>query len=176
MATENVEMSPEVAVAGWITRIAEDERKRDAVRVREEESAARKADLIRAHGQRLLAELRAAVTRDVEAFQHEFAGDHTHYIAIEDTEPVGAFRIRKPAAPTVSLTVARHLDAAAVACHYRFTPTNGLPPREDRVELVFSGDGGETLQLKHPGTGQLFATADMLSEYLLTPVFTGRPR
>jgi hypothetical protein len=38
--------------------------------------------------------------------------------------------------------------------------TNGLPPREDRVDLVFVGDGGETLQMKHPGTGKVFATVD----------------
>jgi hypothetical protein len=54
--------------------------------------------------------------------------------------------------------------------------TNGLPPREDRLELVFAGNGGETLQLKHHGTGQVFASADAISEYLLVPVFTGRPR
>jgi len=79
-------------------------------------------------------------------------------------------------APAVSLTVAPHLEAAAMGCHYRFTPTSGLPPREDRFELVFAGDGGETLQMKHPGTGKVFTTADALSEFLLVPVFTGRPR
>ena len=63
-----------------------------------------------------------------------------------------------------------------MGCHYRFTMTNGLPPREDRLELVFAGNGGETLQLKHHGTGQVFASADAISEYLLVPVFTGRPR
>jgi hypothetical protein len=30
--------------------------------------------------------------------------------------------------------------------------------------------------MKHLGTGQVFATADALSEFLLGPVFTGRPR
>ena len=76
----------------------------------------------------------------------------------------------------VSLTVAPRLEAATMGCHYRFTLTNGMPPREDRFELVFAGDGGEPLQMKHHGTGQLFATADALSEFLLVPVFTGRPR
>ena len=38
-------MSTEIAVADWIKRVADDERRRDAVRVREEETAARKADL-----------------------------------------------------------------------------------------------------------------------------------
>jgi hypothetical protein len=41
---------------------------------------------------------------------------------------------------------------------------------------MLSDDGSETLQLKHHETGQLFLTADALSEFLLTPVLTGRPR
>ncbi len=40
-----------------------------------------------------------------------------------------------------SLTVTPNLDAAAIACHYRFTVTNGLPPREDRIDVIFAGDG-----------------------------------
>ena len=47
-----------------------------------------------------------------------------------------------------------------MGCHYQFTPTNGLPPREDHLELVFAGVEGETLQMKHSGTGKVFATAD----------------
>ena len=176
MATKGVDMSTGVVVADWIKRIADDERKRDAVRVREEEEAARKADLVRVHGRRLIDELRATVTRDVEAFRDEFAGDRVRDIVVEATEPDGGFVVRKPACPAVSLTVALHLNAAAMGCHYRFTPTNGMPPREDRLELVFAADGGETLQMKHPGTGKVFATADALSEFLLVPVFTGRPR
>ena len=176
MAAKGGDMSTGVVVADWIKRIADDERKRDAVRVREEETAARKADLVRLNGRRLIDELRATVTRDVEAFREEFAGDRVREIVLETMEPDGGFVVRRLAAPAVSLTVAPHLDAAVMGCHYRFTPRNGLPPREDRVELVFAGDGGETLQIKHHGTGQVFATADALSEFLLGPVFTGRPR
>ena len=58
-----------------------------------------------------------------------------------------------------------------------------MPAREDRVEFFFSGAAGaagaggeDTLLIKHAGTGQLFTNADALSEYLLVPVFTGRPR
>ena len=141
--------------------------------VREEEASARKADLVRVHGRRLIDELRATVTRDIEAFRDEFAGDRARDIVLEATEPDGGFVVRKPAAPAVSLTVAPHLDAAAMGCHYRFTPTNGMPPREDRVELVFAGDEGPALQIKHHGTGQVFATANALSEFLLVPVFNG---
>jgi hypothetical protein len=162
----------------WITRLAEDERKRDDVRLRATEAAARKADLVRVHGQRLLDELRAAVVRDIETFRHEFPGDPAREILYEAVQPDGGFVVRKPQYPAVALSVAPHLLAASVSCAYRFTPTNGLPPREDRLEFMFTSDDGgdDRLQIKHHGTGQMFTNADALSEYLLVPVFTGRPR
>ena len=168
-------MSTSVAVADWIKRIAADERKRDTVRVREGEMAARKADLVRRNGRRLIDELRATVTRDVEAFRDEFAGDPARAIVVEAAPPDGGFVVRKPAPSAVSLSVTPNLEAAAVVCHFRFTATNGLPPREDRIDVTFAGDG-ETLQMKHHGTGQVFATSDAFSEFLLVPVLTGRPR
>jgi hypothetical protein len=165
-----------VAVADWIKRIADDERRRDTERVKVDERVARKADLIRRNGQRLIDELRATVMRDVEAFRDEFAGDLARDIVVEAASPDGGFAVRKPAPAGVLLTVTPNLEAAAMACHYRFTLANGLPPREDRIDLMLAGDGGELLQIKHHGTGQVFATADALSEFLLVPVFTGRPR
>jgi hypothetical protein len=169
-------MTSTVVAAEWIKRIADDERRRDAVRAREEEAAARKADLVRRNGRRLINELRETVTRDIEAFRDEFAGDPTRDIVIEAIEPGGGFVVRKVASPAVVLTVAPDMDAAAMSCHYRFTLRHGLPPREDRLELVLTGDGGETLHVKHQGTGQVFTTTDAVSEFLLVPVFTGRPR
>jgi hypothetical protein len=170
-------MSASVAVPDWIKRIADEERRRDAVRVREDETAARKADLVRRHGRRLIEELRATVTRDVEAFRDEFAGDRAHDVVVDGTSPDAGFEVRKPAPAAVSLTVTPNLEMAAMGCHYRFTLANGLPPREDRIDVMFVGDAGEgALHMKHHGTGQVFATADALSEFLLVPVLTGRPR
>jgi hypothetical protein len=169
-------MRTSVVVADWIQRIANDERERDAVRVREEEAVARKGALVRLNGRRLMDELRATVTRDIEAFREEFVGDRRRDIVLEATESGGGFTVRKPAPPAVALTVSPRPEAAIVACNYRFIPTNGLPPREHRFDLVFVEIEGEALQIKNHGTGQVFATADALSEFLLGPVFTGRPR
>jgi hypothetical protein len=169
-------MSTSVAIADWIKKIADDERRRDAVRLKEAELSARKADLVRRNGRRLLDELRTTVLRDLEAFREEFAGDPSRDIVVDAAAPDGGFVIRKPAPSAVSLTINPNLDAAAVVCHYRFTPTNTLPPREDRIHLIFADDGSETLQMKHHGTGQLFPNADALSEFLLVPVLTGRTR
>ena len=169
-------MTPTTAtVADWIKRIADDERKRDAVSAREREIAARKAALVRLHGQQLLDELRAAVRRDIDAFRDEFQGDRTRDLVFEDTQDRG-FVVRKPEGPAVSLTLAPRLETAIVGCAYRFTPTDGLPPREDRFELVFADDGTDNLLIKTQVTGRVFSSADALSEYLLGPVFTGRPR
>ena len=161
----------------WITRLAEDERKRDDERLRMTEAAARKAQLTSAHGQRLIDELRAVVVRDIETFREEFPGDPARNIVFETVPPGGGFVVRKPESPAAALSVVPHLLAATVSCEYSFTPTNGLPPRKDRVELAFTSNGGEeTLRIKHLGTGQVFTNAEALSEYLLVPVFTGRPR
>jgi hypothetical protein len=169
-------MSTSVGAADWIKRIADDERKRDALRVKEDEKAAHKADLVRLNGQRLVDEVRTTVARDVEAFRDEFAGDRGRDVVVEATASDGGFVVRKPAPFAVSLTVTPNLEAASMVCHYRFTITNGLPPREDRIDVTFAGDGAGTLLMKHHGTGQVFVTADALSEFLLVPVLTGRPR
>ena len=85
--------------------------------------------------------------------------------------------VRKPEHPTAALSVSPHLLGASVSCEYRFTPANGLPPLKERFEFMLTSEGsGETLRMKHLGTGQVFTNANVLSEYLLAPVFTGRPR
>jgi len=169
-------MSTSVDVADWIRKIADDERTRDAARIMDDERAAQKADVVRRHGRQLIDDLRAAVTRDVGAFRHEFPGDRARDVVVDTAVPNGGFVVRKPAPAGASLTVTPNLETATMVCDFRFTPTNALPPREDRIHVTFNGDGGETLRMKHLGTGQLFATADALSEYLLVPVLTGRPR
>lgn len=170
-------MTTGIAPAEWIKRIADDERRRDAVRVRESDAAARRADLVRLSGRRLLDELHVAVARDIAAFRQEFPGDAARDIVLDASDAAGGFVIRKPGSPAVTFTAIARLEAeAALDCHYRFFSANGMPPREDRLELVFADDGAEALKIKAQHAGHAFATADALSEYLLGPVFTGRPR
>ena len=169
-------MSTTLAVADWIKRIADDERRRDTVRLREDETAARKAELVRRNGRRLIDELRAAVARDVDAFRGEFVGDGSREIVVDATANDGGFAVRRTASPTVSLTIAPNLNAAVMVCVFRFAVGGGMPPREDRLDVLFVEDATGVLQMKHRSTGQVFANADALSEFLLVPVLTGRPR
>jgi predicted HD phosphohydrolase len=168
-------MSNVVVIADWIKRLADDERKRDAVRVAQQEETVRKADVVRRHGGRLVDDVHAAILRDVESFRQEFPNDDSRDVVLDTRRADGGFVVSKRASPSVSLTVDPHLEAATLACHYRFNLPNGLPPRHDRFDVLFAGDA-EALQMKHNDTGRVFATADALSEFLLVPVFTGRPR
>lgn len=95
-------MNTSVLVSDWIKRIVDDERRRDTARVKEDELAAQKADLIRRNGRRLVDDLRQTVTRDAEAFRAEFAGDRSRDIVTEATSD-GGFVVRKPAPVAVSL-------------------------------------------------------------------------
>jgi hypothetical protein len=169
-------MSTTVVVADWIKRIVDDERRRDATRLREEEAAARKAELVCQNGRRLIDELRAAVTRDIHAFCGEFDGDPARQIVVDATAPADGFVVHRSAPAAVSLTISPKLDAAVIQCSYRFAVRSDMPPREDRLDVLFVDDATGTLQMKHRGTGQVFATADAFSEFLLVPVLTGRPR
>ena len=169
-------MTTYVATADWIKRIADDERRRDSQRMKEDELTARNAALVRLNGRRLVDELRAAVMHDADAFRGEFPDDRTRNIAVDAELPDGGFVVRKPAPGAVTLTVTPNLEGASMACHYHFIRTGSLPPVEDRIDVMFAGDGGEAVHMKHRKTGQVFATADALSELLLVPVLTGRPR
>ena len=169
-------MSTPVAIADWIKRIADDERKRDAARTRETELATRRTDLVRLHGRRLVDELRAAVINDTDAFRAEFPGDRTRNVVVDAGAGDGQFVVSKPAPGAVTLTVTPNLEAASMTCLYHFTRAGGLPLLEERIDVLFGGDGGDVLQMKHQKTGQIFGTAEALSELLLVPVFTGRPR
>ena len=160
----------------WITRLAEDERQRDDVRLRAAEVETRKAKLVRVHGQRLFDELHTTLVRDIDGFRDEFPDDSSREIIFEAVQDGGGFVIRKPRSPAVILTVTPQLATASICCKYQFTSTNGMPPREDRFDFIFISVTDDTLHIKQQGTGQLFRDADALSEYLLIPVFTGRPR
>jgi hypothetical protein len=169
-------MTTSAMVAEWIKRIADDERLRDADRARKDAMAARKADLDHRNGRRLLDDLRGTMTRDVDAFREEFAGDRARDITVAPETPDGGFTVSKPGPSAVSLEVKPNPETAAMICHYRWMLTHGLPPRDDRFEVIFGGEEGEAPHMKHNGTGQVFPTTDALSEFLLGPVFTGRPR
>jgi hypothetical protein len=160
----------------WITRLADDERQRDDVRLRAAAVEARKAELVRDHGQRLFDELRATLARDIDAFRDEFPGDSPHEILFETVQGGGGFVVRKPRMPMAILTVTPRLATATISCEYQFGSASGMPPRVDRFDFIFTSVTDDTLRITQQGTGRLFTNADVLSEYLLSPVFTGRPR
>jgi hypothetical protein len=158
----------------WITRLASEERRQDAVLAVARSAAARDAALVTTHGPRLLESLAMMIASDVERFRQEFPDDLVRHIAV-DMAPDGGFEVRRSAYPCVTLNVAPQWTSKVVGCRYRFTPGPALPVREDRFALGFAPLQDDAC-FKHQGSGQLFISLPALSEYLLTPVFTGRPR
>lgn len=159
----------------WITQLAHDERQRDAVIAAARDIAERDAAFVVAHGRELIEALAGAVAGDVEHFHREFPDDPARRLSVE-RRPDGGFVVRRSTLPSVELTVSPQWTNATVGCQYRFTPGTNLPAREDRCVLVFTPAAGVDARFKHQGSGHVFATVHALSEYLLTPVFTGRPR
>jgi hypothetical protein len=161
--------------AEWVTRLADDERRRDEIKVRAKQAVDRRTDLVSQHGRRILDELRTTVVRDVEAFRREFPGDPVRAFLIEEHVD-GGFSVRRLEAPTASMAIVPTQALGSLSCEYLFTPANGMPPRRDLLDFVFTHTSDNTLQLKLQGTAQVFTHPDTLSEYLLVPVLTGRPR
>ena len=169
-------MSTGVEVAGWIKRVADDERSRDAAHVEQATLAARRADLAGQRRRRLIDDLRSAMVRDTGAFRGEFAGDAARDVVVGVARADGAFSVTKPAPSAASLSMTPKPDEGILTCTYLFARPDGLPPREDHVQIVFADTGDEALTMQHYGTGRTFAGCDDLSEFLLVPVLTGRPR
>ena len=158
----------------WIARLAVEERGRDAATALARNAAARDAALVTSHGPRLLESLATIVSNDVARFREEFPDDPVRHMAV-DLVADGGFEVRRSAYPTVTLNVTPQWTAGVVACRYRFKPNADLPVREDRFVLSVA-PLGDAAYFKHQGSGEGFASLPALSEYLLTPVFTGRPR
>jgi hypothetical protein len=159
----------------WIRRVADDERQRDAVIAAAREIVARDTAFIAAHGRALMNALAATVAGDVEHFHREFPEDPARRLTIEG-RPDEGFVVRRSARPSVELTIAPQWTTARVACQYRFAAEPDLPTRENGFVLVFTPAGSDDARFKHHESGQVFASVHALSEYLLTPLFTGRPR
>jgi hypothetical protein len=158
----------------WISRLAGEERERDAVIALARNVAARDAALVTAYGPRLVESLAMTIAGDVARFREEFPDDRVRHVAI-DMAADGGFEVRRSGYPAVVLNVTPRWTSGVVACRYRFTPNADLPVREDRFALGFTPLGDDA-GLKHQDSGRVFADLSILSEYLLTPVFTGRPR
>ena len=136
---------------------------------------------MRVHDQRLLDTLRATVARDIEAFLDcEFPGDGARRgITLENSRTDGGLVVRPTTRlPTATLNICARLDSD------RRSGTDTVASRRDGLAasrgshrgLVFIGDGDQSLVIEAPRHRTVFANADNLSEYLLLPVFTGRPR
>lgn len=156
----------------WVTHFVEEERQRDQAHSREAEDAARRADHLEFHLRQILDSLGAQVAGDVKAFARAFP---ERAITFEGPSVNGGFTVRRARYPEGRLKVEPDVRAGTIIVDYLFASQAGtLAPKPKVLEL--GGHTVDTLHFRDDSEQQAFRTIGQLSEYLLVPVFTGRPR
>jgi hypothetical protein len=156
----------------WVKHFIAEERQRDEGRRREAAAAASRADYVGFHLHRILDALADRVARDVELFSREFPDRGLDF----HRDPLSpGFIVRRESYPEASLTVTPDLSAGTIAIGYVFASQTGtVKPKAQTLEL--GGETIDTLHFRNDAEQHAFRTVAQLSEYLLVPVFTGRPR
>jgi hypothetical protein len=155
----------------WVAHFVEEERHRERVQSREAASVAQQAENNVAHVRTLMDLLRARLLGDAEAFAKAFPD---RKISQED-HPGGALTVRRGHYPEVRLTVEPNPNAGTITVDYVFTSQSGvLTPKPMVLELA--GDPAGRPDFRDDAGQHAFRTIAQLSEHLLVPVFTGRPR
>jgi hypothetical protein len=153
----------------WITRFADEERRRSEGHARDLSVAAHLAEIAQFRVHVLMDALRNRVTRDVDEFGRQFPERAIHF---EDVPLNGGFIIRREHYPEARLTVSPNPAAGSVHVEYLFASGVGLSmPRS--MELV-CGDDVPGWHFRNED-GYPVRPIARLSEYLLVPVFTGCP-
>ena len=154
----------------WVLHFVEEERHRRAEEHRDAATTQKAQD--RLHFQNLVDSLRIKVERDVEVFGREFPD---LAVTFEARPLGGGFRVRREHYPTVVLTVEPNLDEGGIAVEYVFASQSGtLRPSPTFLELAKHAP--KAPPFRNDVEQLAFRTTAQLSEYLLVPVFSGRPR
>ena len=158
--------------AEWVTRFVDEERQREQGRRSEERTAAARTHASREHLTDLMDSLRDRVARDVEAFDRQLPD---RFVTLEDNPPGGGFIVRRARYPEARLTVEPHPETGTFRVHYVFSSETGIvaPPMR---EVFVGGDSLRDLRFVDTDEPALWRSISELSEYLLMPVFSGRPR
>jgi hypothetical protein len=155
----------------WVSRFAAEERTREEAESRASAKAADRLQTMRFHVRTQLDLLDARVAQDVQAFAREFP---ERAVTMEKLSE-GGFRVHRDHYPHVTLTVEPHWDTASLHASYVFVSQAGkVAPKPIVLEL--DERSGQGSHFWHDAGQHTFRSLEQLSEYLLVPVFTGRPR
>jgi hypothetical protein len=156
----------------WISRFIEEERLREKADVREAAAIARQIANDRVHLRSLLNQLSEQVASDVSAFAREFPD---RALSFEGNPLNGGFTVRRGHYPEVKLSVDANMNAGTIEITYVVSAETGTQTLKPRF-LELGGHASGSLHFRDEPGQQTFRTITQLSEHLLVPVFTGRPR
>jgi hypothetical protein len=155
-----------------VAHFIEEERQREGADSRERSAAARQHENVEFHLRNLVDLLRTQVAGDVDAFSREFPD---RAVTFETGPSDGGFTVRRGHYPHVQLVVEPNMNTGSIVINYVVaseTGTQALTPKF----LDLGGHTSSSLHFRDEPEQRAFRTIAQLSEYLLVPVFTGRPR
>jgi hypothetical protein len=129
------------------------------------------AEKNRTHVRALMDALRTRLASDVQRFAEAFP---ERKISVDDQAGPDV-TIRRGHYPEVRLTIEPNLDAGTITINYVFASRAGVEAPKPAI-LELSGQDGGPAHFRDHTAQHAFRTIAQLSEYLLIPVFSGRPR
>jgi hypothetical protein len=155
----------------WVSRFVEEEQLRELAHDRTDRVARFRTTRVREHIHELMDSLRDRVERDVDAFARRLPD---RAVTIEDNPPGGGFIVRRGRYPEARLTLEPHPETGTIRVQYVFASEHGTFAPKLR-EIAVNGDSVGGLHFLEPEDTTSWRTLSELSEYLLVPVFSGRP-
>jgi hypothetical protein len=156
----------------WVTDFASEEHRREQVRTSEAAVLSRRNEATQFHLRTLMDLLHDRVARDIDAFAREFPDRR---VAFEDDPSGCGFVVRRESYPEGRIRIEPAVSDASIKVEYFFASSSGTSSPK-LLELVVDGHHTGELHFKDDKAQRAFRGIDQLSEYLLVPIFRGRPR
>jgi hypothetical protein len=118
---------------------------------------------------RVVADLRRAITRDIEGFLNAASHAPAHGFTCCNGQSAQGFVVTRTDNRVVTRTLAVDLNAGTLSCSYTLGRRTGEPIDERRLAIEIAGDGA-ALSLWNHGINRTFATVDVLGAFLLAPM------
>jgi hypothetical protein len=135
-------------MADWLDKQEEAYRKRREQQQLQDQVQLHRADVLKEKGRQYLDDLTAAVGRDVERYQHRFAGDEQRRVEFH-VKPSGGFKLTKPTFPSASVEVS--LERDEIIASYFSRKSSSFSGDERRETFKFQVEANDELRLSVAG-------------------------
>ena len=154
----------------WITLLAYEARIRHTADCRRDEGTAKRLSAMRS---RVLAKLRASIAVDIENFVGAHGDNSGSALSCHNGSSAQGFVVLRIDDSIGRRSLAVDISATTLRCRYDMSG-GSINGTEQRVLTIEIGQDGSALSLWNGGLDRTFATVDVLSAFLLTPILGER--